>query len=212
MATRVLICDDHPVFRQGLSAALSAEDDFVTVGQAGSIAELRNALARVETDLVLLDIDLPDGTGLDVVAEIAGRSPVVILSAHDSPAFVRRALQDGAIGFIRKDAEPVDLLRLLRRAADGRTAMTGELATRVAASLRPDRPGRPVEAAVASLTPRQREVVALIAEGRSNREIAEALYLSEGTVKNYVTRILDAVGVTDRTKLAVLVVRQSMAR
>ncbi len=212
MATRILVCDDHPVFRGGLVAALEAEPDLEVVAQAGSLAELRRHLAAAPADLVLLDVDLPDGDGDAVVSELATRAPVVMLSAHDQPALVRRAMQDGALGYIRKDAEPTELLRLVRRAAEGKTALSGDMALRLAESLRRDPDERAFDEALASLSPRQREVVALIADGRSNREIADELCISEGTVKNYVTRVLEVMGVGDRTKLAVLLVRHEMRR
>lgn len=212
MATRILVCDDHPVFRGGLAAALEAEPDMEVVAQAGSVAELRRQLAAGPADLVLLDVDLPDGDGDAVVSEVAAHAHVVMLSAHDQPNLVRRAMQDGALGYIRKDAEPTELLRLVRRAAEGKTALSGDMALRLAESLRRDPDERAFDEALASLSPRQREVVALIADGRSNREIADALCISEGTVKNYVTRILEVMGVSDRTKLAVLLVRHEMRR
>lgn len=213
MATRVLICDDHPVFRDGLAAAVDDEADFEVVARLGSLTELQDVLGGEPLpDLVLLDIELPDGSGLDAVAEVAGRTTVVMMSAHDAPELIRRAMADGALGYIRKDTEPLELLRLLRRAVEGKTALSGEMALRVAESLRRDPDRRAFDEALASLSPRQREVVALIADGRTNREIAETLHISEGTVKNYVTRILEVTGIPDRTKLAVLVVRHEMAR
>jgi len=213
--TRILICDDHPVFRGGLAAALASEPDFELVGQVGSLAELADALrseAAAVPDLVLLDVDLPDGSGIDAVAAAAARTTVVMISAHDDPNLIRRSMQDGAVGYIRKDAEPVELLRLVRRAAEGKTALSGDMALRVAESLRRDPDERAFDESLASLPPRHREVVALIADGRSNREIAQAMSISEGTVKNYVTKILEVMGVTDRTKLAVLLVRHQMIR
>lgn len=221
MATRILICDDHPLFRGGLAAALEAEPDFELVGAVGSLGELRSLLqAGPESvgersalpDLVLLDVDLPDGTGVDAVAEVAAVASVVMLSAHDEPNLVRRAMQEGAVGYIRKDSDPLELLRLVRRAAEGKTALSGDMAVRVAESLRRDPDERAFDESLASLSRRQREVVALIADGKSNREIADTLCISEGTVKNYVTKILEIMGVTDRTKLAVLLVRYQMTR
>jgi RNA polymerase sigma factor (sigma-70 family) len=161
---------------------------------------------------VLLDVDLPDGSGMDAVAEVAAVAKVVMLSAHDDPNLVRRAMQDGAIGYIRKDTEPADLLRLVRKAAEGGTALSGDMALRVAESLRRDPDEVAFERSLESLSPRQREVLSLIADGKSNREIADTLCISEGTVKNYVTKILEVAGVSDRTKLAVLLVRRQMMR
>ncbi len=211
VATRILICDDHPLFRGGLAAALADEPEVEVADQVGSLAALRAALPGTAPDLVLLDIDLPDGSGLDAVAEVAAMATVVMISAYDDPNLVRRAMQDGAAGYIRKDTDPVELLRLVHRAAEGKTALSGDMALRVAESLRRDPDERAFDRAVASLPPRQREVVSLIADGKTNREIAEALCISEGTVKNYVTRILEVTGASDRTKLAVLLVRQQMS-
>jgi two-component system, NarL family, response regulator DevR len=207
MAIRIIVCDHHAAFRAGLVAALAQERDLDVVGEAGSLAELRRHLARTGADLVLLDVEMPDGSAVDAVAEVAGGTSVVMISAHDHADLVRRALRDGALGYIRKDAEPAEVLRLVRRAAEGKTALSADMALRLAESLRLQRDRATVEPALASLTPRQREVVALIAEGRTNREIAERLYLSEGTVRNHVTRVLETLGVPDRAKLAVLLVR-----
>lgn len=210
MSTRILICDDHPVFRSGLAAALAAEEGLEVVGQVGSLRELRDGLPRLTPDLLMLDVDLPDGKGTDAVADLVGSTTVVMISAHDDPNLVRRAMQDGAIGYIRKDTDLVDLLRLVHRAAEGKTALSGDMAMRVAESLRRDPDERAFDENMASLSPRQREVLALVADGRNNREIADVLCISEGTVKNYVTKILEVVGVRDRTQLAVLLVRHQM--
>jgi RNA polymerase sigma factor (sigma-70 family) len=210
MAIRIIVCDDDHVFRAGLMAALAAEPDIDVVGEAGSLAELRGRLARTGADLVLLDVEPPAGAAVEAVAEVVAAATVVMISAHDDADLVRRALRDGALGYIRKDAEPSEVLRLVRRAAEGKTALSADMALRLAESLRLQRDRTTVEQALASLTPRQREVVALIAEGRTNREIAARLHLSEGTVKNHVTRVLEALGVPDRTKLAVLLVRHQM--
>jgi DNA-binding NarL/FixJ family response regulator len=213
MAIRIIVCDDHPVFRAGLAAALADEPDIELVGQAGSLAELRRLAGRVAADLVLLDVELPDGPAVGeggAVADLAADATVVMISAHDHPELVRRALQEGALGYIRKDVDPAEVLRLVRRAAAGRTAISGDMALRLAEALRHGGDGAAIERALASLSARQREVVALIAEGRSNRDIAAQLFLSEGTVKNHVTRALEVLGVADRTKLAVLVVRHQM--
>ena len=205
MAIRIIVCDDHPVFRAGLVAALAAEPDLDLVGEAGTLTELRACVTRTPADLVLLDVELPDGP-----AEIVAEAAVVMISAHDHADLVRRALRDGALGYIRKDAEPAEVLRLVRRAAEGKTALSADTALRLAESLRDRRDQATVEQAIASLSPRQREVVVLVADGHTNREIAARLFLSEGTVKNHVTRILEVLGVPDRTKLAVLLVRHQM--
>lgn len=210
MAIRIIVCDDHPTFRAGLVAALAQEPDLDVVGEAGSLAELRRCIARTGADLVLLEVEMPDGSAVDAVAEVADETPVVMISAHDHADLVRRALRDGALGYIRKDAEPAEVLRLVRRAAEGKTALSADMALRLAESLRLRRDRATVNQALASLTPRQREVVRLIAEGCTNREIADRLSLSEGTVRSHVARVLEALGVPDRAKLAVLLVRHQM--
>jgi RNA polymerase sigma factor (sigma-70 family) len=207
MAMRIIVCDDHAVFRAGLVTALAQERDIDVVGQAASLAELRRRLARAGADLVLLDVEQADGPAAAAVADVAREAAVVVMSADDDAELVRRSLRDGALGYIRKDAEPAEVLRLVRRAAEGKTALSADMALRLAESLRLQRDRATVEQALASLTPRQREVVGLIAEGRTNREIAERLYVSEGTVRNHVTRVVEALGVSDRTKLAGLLER-----
>lgn len=205
METRIVICDDHPLFRGGLVSAMADVPDFSVVGQAGSKGELAEVLDRGEVDLILLDADLPDGSGLDLVRELAIRASVLVISAHDDVELVAQAMRDGAVGFVRKDSDPRELIRLVQRAAEGRTALSGDMALRVAESLRKPAADEAHPRSLESLTPRQREVARLVAEGLTNREIAERSCLSEGTVKNHVTRILERAGVTDRTKLAVLV-------
>lgn len=201
----VVICDDHPLFREGLATALADTDAFDVIGEAGTLGELTALVDRRAPDLILLDVDLPDGSGVDAVRTLAPTAKVLVVSAHDDVALVVGAMRDGAIGFVRKDADPAELLRLVGRAAAGQTALNGEMALRVAESLRsPDSPTSPQ---IGDLSPRQREVARLVADGLTNREIADAMCLSEGTVKNHVTRILDHANVPDRTKLAVLVAR-----
>jgi DNA-binding NarL/FixJ family response regulator len=145
MAIRIIVCDHHPAFRAGLVAALAQERDLDVVGEAGSLAELRRQLARTGADLVLLEVEMPDGSAVDAVAEVAGRTSVVMISAHDHADLVRRALRDGALGYIRKDAEPAEVVRLVRRAAEGKTALSAEMALRLAESLRLQRDRATVE-------------------------------------------------------------------
>jgi RNA polymerase sigma factor (sigma-70 family) len=210
VASGIVVCDDHPMFRRGIVAALTEEPGVVLTGEAGTLAELRTLLRARATDLILLDVELPDGSAVAAVAELAAHARVVMISAHDDPVMVRQALQAGASGYIRKDAEPPEVLRLIRRALEGKTALSGDMALRVAESLRRDRNRPALARRLDLLSPRQREVVALIAEGNTNREIAGRLHISEGTVKNYVTRILEALDVGDRTKLAILLVRHQL--
>jgi DNA-binding NarL/FixJ family response regulator len=211
---RVAICDDHPVFRAGIAALISDEPDLRLAFQVGSVAEVLAKLREAPdaTDLLLLDFDLPDGHGLDVVGEASRRCRVLVLSAFDDPGNIRTALERGAVGFVRKDSPPTALLRALRDASRGQTVLKADDAVKVADVLRARTPERELAERLAELTARQREVLTLLGEGRSNREIAKALFVTEGTVKNHVTQILQIVGVPDRTRLAVLLARHGQTR
>lgn len=204
---KLALCDDHPVFRTGLCTMLRDEKDLRVVVEAGSTAELLAAVQKTPVDLVLLDIQLPNENSLDVIDKIALGRRVLVLSAHDEPRMIKRALKGGAQGFVRKDAPPKTLLKAIRDAAAGKTVLAADLAMRLAESLRAEPDQIDFEDRVKALTRRQREVLALLADGKSNREIAGALFVSEGTVKNHVTQILAALGVRDRTRLALLLAR-----
>jgi len=204
---RVAICDDHPLFRAGVVGLLRDEADIEVAFEVGLARDL---LARIEGstfDVLLLDLELPDEHGLEVVPRVAQRCHVLMLSAFDDPRMVRRALESGAVGFVRKDAPPRTLLKAIRDAANGQTVLAADLAVRLAGAMRQSPDERELRRRAQALTGRQREVLALLVEGRSNREIAQALFVSEGTVKNHVTQILHALDVRDRTRLAVLITR-----
>jgi DNA-binding NarL/FixJ family response regulator len=205
---RVAICDDHPVFRGGIAALVSDEPDLQLAFQVGTGAELCERLAAdVHADVLLLDFELPDTHGLDLVADASRRCRVLVLSAFDDPGSIRTALERGAVGFVRKDAPPGAVLRAIRDASRGRTVLSADMALHVAGGLRAQTRDRDLSDRLDLLTMRQREVLALLADGRSNREIAAALFVTEGTVKNHVTQILQTMKTTDRTRLALLLAR-----
>jgi DNA-binding NarL/FixJ family response regulator len=204
---RVAICDDHPVFRAGVLSLLRDEPDLEIAFEAGSAAELRARLEEIGTHVLLLDLDLPDEHGLEVLASVVDKCKPLVLSAFDEPRLVRGALENGAVGFLRKDEPPRALLKAIRDAAAGHTVLATDLAVRLAGAMRSTPDMRGLRRRANALTGRQREVLALLADGRSNKEIARALFVSEGTVKNHVTQILQALDVRDRTRLAVLMAR-----
>jgi DNA-binding NarL/FixJ family response regulator len=207
---RVSICDDHPVFRAGMVGLLREEDDLEIAFEAGSAGELRSRLAETAPDVLLLDLQLPDEHGLEVLPTIADKCRVLVLSAFDEPRQVKRALEGGAVGFVRKDAPTRVVLKAVRDAAAGHTVLAAELAVRLAGAMRTSPDERDFCRRVQSLTARQREVLMLLAEGRSNKEIGKALFVSEGTIKNHVTQILHLLDVSDRTRLAVLLARHGV--
>jgi len=198
---RVLMIDDHPVVRQGLAALLSVQDDITVVGEA-SDGPAGVALAEsLEPDVVLLDLKLPGMDGVEVLSQLSGEPRVLILTSATEPAWADRAMKAGASGVVYKDIDPDALVRAIRSVHDGNVL----LAARAAGSLRERRPYGSLD----SLTPREREVLAMIADGCSNREIARGLNVSEKTVKAHVSSVLAKLGVQDRTQAAVFAVRHT---
>jgi DNA-binding NarL/FixJ family response regulator len=204
----VLIADDHTVVRQGLRVLLDLADDIEVVGEAADgteVAELATALAP---DVILLDLKLPGLDGLAVLADLADRavrSRVLVLTSVTDAASVMVAMRAGAAGFLYKDVDPDALMRAVRSVHDGHTVLAAEAARVLLRT--PHRSG--AVAGLDALTAREREVLAQIAEGRSNRQIARLLQMSEKTVKTHVSSVLAKLGVADRTQAALYAVRNS---
>ncbi len=203
---KILVADDHALFRDGLRHVLARLGEEVTVLEARDGPEAQAlAAAHPDLDLVLLDLAMPGADGLDGLRALRARSPsvpVVILSASEHPRDVRAALEAGAAGFIPKSSTSAVMLSAVRLVFEGGVyvppAMLGEVPAR----------GRPSRAGTAlGLTPRQREVLALLAEGKSNKEIGQALGLAEGTVKLHVSAILRLLGAENRTQAVVAAAR-----
>jgi DNA-binding NarL/FixJ family response regulator len=206
----VLIADDHPVVRQGLRVLLSLEDDIEIVGEVGDGAEAVELASALVPDVILLDLKLPVLDGLGVLANLRDRglpARTLVLTSVADQASVTVAMRAGAAGFLYKDVDPDALVRAVRSVYDGNTVLAPEAAgSLVRAGAR--------SAAVAgldALTAREREVLAQVAEGRSNREIARLLHVSEKTVKTHVSSVLAKLGVADRTQAALYAVRNSPA-
>ncbi|MGD0559121.1 MAG: response regulator transcription factor [Streptosporangiaceae bacterium] len=196
---RVLIVDDHPVVRQGLVALLSVQDDITVVGEAGDGPSALSLAESLSPDVILLDLKLPGMDGVGVLSSLTGPARVLVLTSATEPGWADRAMKAGASGVVYKDIDPDALVRAIRSVHDGNVL----LAVRAAQSLRDRGPRGSLE----TLTPREREVLGLVAEGRSNREIARSLNVSEKTVKAHVSSVLAKLGVQDRTQAAVLAVR-----
>jgi DNA-binding NarL/FixJ family response regulator len=202
---RVLLVDDHPVVRQGLVALLSVQDDITVAGEAGDGVSAIAQAESVSPDVVLLDLKLPGADGFAVLGRLAPHYRVLVLTSATDPALADRAMQAGASGVVYKDIDPDALVRAIRSVHDGNIL----LAVGAATSLRGRGSAR--FGSLDSLTPREREVLGLIAGGRSNREIARALGVSEKTVKAHVSSVLAKLGVQDRTQAAVFAVRHGVA-
>ncbi|PPS75326.1 response regulator [Streptomyces sp. MH60] len=191
---RILVCDDHVVVRAGLLALLDSAPGIEVVGEAGTGEEALALAARLAPDVVLMDLQL--GAGIDGVETTrrlttgTGRAPhVLVLTTYDTDADITRAIEAGATGYLLKAERPEELFAAIHAAAQGRTALSGPVAGRVMASLRKPRP---------ALTERERDILAQLATGLGNREIARALFISEATVKTHLRRIYDKLGVDTR--------------
>jgi len=208
---RVLIVDDHPVVRRGLRVLLEVQDGIEVVGEAGDGPAALTQAAELTPDVILLDLKLPGMDGHAVLAELkAAASPgqqssarVLVLTSVTEPASASLAVRSGASGVLYKDVDPDALVRAIRSVHDGHLLLASEAAGSLV------RQGNSGGAAggIDSLTGREREVLAEIAKGRSNREIARALTVSEKTVKAHVSAVLAKLGVQDRTQAALLAVR-----
>jgi DNA-binding NarL/FixJ family response regulator len=204
---RVLIVDDHPMVRAGLRSMLSG-DDVEVIGEAATGAEAVERAVTLDPALVLLDVELPDMDGLQTLARLKARAPraaVLMVSMHDDPAIVRRAVEAGAAGYVLKGIGRRELLAAVRAIRDGDSVLDPALLRSLAS------PAREVaDAAGQALTRVELETLGLLAAGLTNREIAERMRWSVGTVKKYVQRILEKLDVSDRTQAAVVAVRRGL--
>ena len=200
----VLIVDDHPVVRQGLRALLAVQDGIEVAGEAGDGAAALALAAEREPDVILLDLKLPGMDGIAVLGELKARhdrSRVLVLTSITDHASAAAAVRAGAAGVLYKDVDPDALVRAIRAVHDGHLLLAPEAAGTLLRS--GSWPARGLDA----LTSREREVLAELARGRSNREIARALHVSEKTVKAHVSSVLAKLGVQDRTQAALFAVR-----
>jgi two-component system response regulator DevR len=208
---RILIVDDHPVVRVGLRSLLGATPWIEVVGEAATGAETLALARRLQPALVLLDLRLPDMSGLEVCRQLKESSPapaVVFLTSYAEDASVIAAITAGADGYLLKDVDGSDLPGAIRRVADGGTALDPVSARVLAAAVRqPAAPAvsRPGE----SLSAQEKKVLHLVAEGRTNKQVADTLMLTEGTVKNYLATIFGKLGVKNRTEAVVLWLKTS---
>ncbi len=202
----VYLVDDHEVVRRGVRELLESEDDIAVVGEAGTQEEALAGIPAAHPDVVLLDVRLPDGDGIEICREIRSASPeiacLMLTSFADDEAFLGAVIA-GASGYVLKQIRGNDLVTSVRRAARGESLLDPAMVARARARL-----GRDLEdERLRPLSPQERRILELISEGMTNREIAETMFLAEKTVRNYVSNLLLKMGVKHRTEAAVFAVR-----
>ncbi len=205
----VFIVDDDPFIRESLTLLIGLDQEIEVVGSASNGAEAAEMIGRgAYPDVVLMDIRMPDCDGVEGTKRIKSLSSdisVLILTTFDDDEFIIEALQNGASGYLLKNIPPDRIIQGIKTVHSGNMLIHPDVARKLTGLLRPVSPSPPKDRlAEAGLTAAEQNVVRLIADGMSNKEIAGQLFLSEGTVKNYVTEILGKLGVRDRTQLAIL--------
>jgi DNA-binding NarL/FixJ family response regulator len=199
----VYLVDDHEVVRRGLKELLEREDDIDVVGESGEAGEAQRRIPAIRPDVAVLDARLPDGSGIDVCREIRSRDPgikALILTSFDDDEALFAAIMAGAAGYVLKDVRGADLVDGVRRVASGQSLLDPAVTEQVLQRLRS---GPREDPRLASLTAQEKRILSLIADGLSNRQIAEQMYLAEKTVKNYVSSLLAKLGMERRTQAAV---------
>ncbi|MDN3351750.1 response regulator transcription factor [Actinomadura sp. DC4] len=189
---KILLVDDHPVVREGLRGMLAAEEDLDVVAEAGGAAEAVACVRAHTPDVVLMDLRMPGGDGVEATARVLAQRPairVVVLTTYDTDADILRAVEAGAAGYLLKDASRAELAQAIRAAARGETVLAPSVAAKLVSRMR-----SPVE-----LSRREIEVLRLVARGLTNAEIGRELLISEATVKTHLLRTFGKLGVSDRT-------------
>ena len=221
MTIKLLLADDHPMVRRGLQVFLATQSDIQLVGEAASGLEAIEKAEALQPDIILMDLKMPVLGGIEATRRLKQSHPdikVIVLTSFSDQDHVIPAIRAGARGYLLKDIEPEELVRAVRRVYQGHVELHSEAAG-LLMSLVAEPDALPVDAPAASgrglgllntLTPREREVLKLIAQGKSNKEIGESLFITEKTVKTHISHLLDKLGLTDRTQAAILAVKQGM--
>jgi DNA-binding NarL/FixJ family response regulator len=204
---RVYLLDDHEVVREGLRALLESHDDIEVVGDSGSAVEAAHRIPALRPDVAVLDARLPDGSGIEVCRTVRAVDPSIqglILTSYDDDEALFAAIMAGASGYVLKQIRGADLVNAVRQVAAGNSLIDPSMTAKVLERVRHPQPTAPE---LADLTEQELKLLALIAEGLTNRQIGERMFLAEKTVKNYVSSILAKLGLERRTQAAVLASR-----
>lgn len=204
---RVLIVDDQALIREGLSLMLDLYGEIEIAGEASNGKEAIEFVEREEVDVILMDIRMPVMDGVEATKVIKEKHPnikIIILTTFNEDEYIFKGLKNGADSYILKDVSSKELVNIIKSVNSGGIMLHGDVAKTIASAV-VDRKGDRKEDILKRLTPRELEIAKLIGEGKSNREISQMLYITEGTVKNYVTKILDKLEIRDRTQLALMI-------
>ena len=210
--TRVFLLDDHEIVRRGLRELLEAEDDLHIVGEAGTAADALARIPPTRPHVAVLDVRLPDGNGVEVCREVRSRHPEIrclMLTSFSDDEALFQAIMAGAAGYLLKQVRGTDLVTAIRNVAAGQSLLDPAITAQVLERLRK---GNEEDERLAHLTPQERNILELIAEGLTNRQIAERVHLAEKTVKNYVSNLLAKLGMERRTQAAVYAARLAEQR
>lgn len=192
--TRIVVVDDHPVVRDGIRSMLGGVPDFDVVGEASSGPEAVGLVRERDPDVVVMDLRMPEGDGVAAVREltrIGARAKVLVLTTYDTDSDTLAAIEAGATGYLLKDTPAAEIFRAVRATAAGETVLSPAVASRIASHVRSP-------AAAPALSSREHQVLTLVARGRSNRAVAQELFVSEATVKTHLGHVYAKLGVTDR--------------
>ncbi|GAA1255432.1 response regulator transcription factor [Streptomyces javensis] len=204
----MFVLDDHEVVRRGLHDLLDAEPDIEVVGDAGTVDHAMARGPALRPDVAILDVRLPDGDGITVCRELRSRMPglaCLMLTSFDDDDALLDAIMAGAAGYVLKQIKGSDLVSAVRTVASGQSMLDPATTARLMSTLRGDTaPQEPRDEVLAGLSPREREILVLIGDGLTNRQIGKRLFLSEKTVKNHISRLLAKLGVERRIQAAVL--------
>jgi len=207
--TRVILCDDHALIRRGIRDTLAEQPDMQIVGEAGEYGELRTLLRTTSCDVLVLDINMPGRSGLDVLHALKDEgSPirVLIVSMYPEDQYALRALRAGAYGYVNKGADPAQIVAAVRMVAQGRKYITAEMAQMLVESLTTPAPEAPHE----KLSDRELQTLTMIASGKRLSDIAEELSLSPKTVSVYRARVLEKLGMANNSELTVYAIRNGL--
>lgn len=220
MSIRILIADDHALLRQGIKNVLSLEADLEVIGEAADGEEAVRKAVELKPDIILLDINMPRGNGLEVTKRLSTAQPdvkCVVLTIHDDENYVFEVIKAGAVGYLLKDVEPSMLIKAIRAISEGESFIYPTLAKKLFSEVNRRDAERRHESVdmirrrkEERLTYREVEVLQLVAKGLSNQEMAQRLFLSEKTVKNHLTNIFRKINVTDRTQAVLYAIKQKI--